>query len=104
MPAFIDYCRYYKGEKTCPFPNDDVRASLWEYERTWCEMQRKRDAKMNDCLRDYNLYGLTVFEPYDGTPVSLKAFLFDRFANWIGVHNAYDFKKWYTETYKKAGQ
>lgn len=103
MPAFIDYCRYYKGEKTNPFPYDDVRSLLWDYEKAWCEIQRTHDAKMNDILRDYNLYGLSDYEPYDGVPVSLKAYLFDRFSNWMGVHNSDDFKKWYTETYKKAG-
>lgn len=101
MPAFIDYCRYYKGEKTCPF--SDTRASLWDYERAWCEMQRTHDAKMNDILRDYNLYGLSDYEPYDGVPVSLKAFLHNRFMHWNGT-DVQAFKDWYSEIYKKSGR
>lgn len=82
MPAFIDYCRYYKGEKECPFTNqNDIM--FWGYERKWCDIQRTHDQLMNDMLRDYNLAGFAEFEPYDGTPVSLKALLFNRLTNYM---------------------
>ncbi len=98
--SLFDYCRYYKGEKTCPF--DDTRASLWDYERAWCEMQAKKDATINEMVRDYNLYGLSDFEPYDDVPLPLKAFLFNRYSSWNGTDIA-AFKEWYNEIYKKTG-
>ena len=103
MDVLFSYCRYYKGEKTNPFPEGDARALLWEYERTWCEMQTKKDASMHDMMYDYNIHGLSDFEPYDGVPVSLKAFLFNRFSHWIEA-NADAFKEWYNDTYKKTGR
>lgn len=99
--TLFNYCRYYKGEQSCPF--DDTRGALWDYERVWCEMQSKKDAAINDIVRDYNLYGLNGFEPYDGVPTSLKAFLFNRFSNWVGA-DVPAFKEWYNDTYKKTGR
>ena len=99
MEKLFDYCRYYKGEKTCPFPDDDARALLWDYERAWCDMQEKKDAAMHEMMYDYNIHGLSDFEPYDGTPVSLKAFLFNRFAHWNDA-NSETFKEWYNGIYK----
>lgn len=106
MEKLFDYCRYYKGEKTNPFKNDDERALLWDYERAWCDMQRTRDEYVNDMVNEYNVSGLTEFEPYDGTPVSLKAFLFNRYCHW-NSGSTYDcvepFKSWYKGTYTKTG-
>lgn len=99
--GLINYCRYYKGEKDCPF--DDTRGTLWNYERSWCEMQAKNDAKIDDLVLDYNLYGLSGFEPYDGVPISLKALLFNRFASWISADVA-EFKRWYNDIYLNAGR
>ncbi len=102
--TLFNYCRYYKGEQSCPFAPNDYRSRLWIYEREWCEIQQRKDAKMNDILREYNVSGLDAFEPYDGTPVSLKAYLYECFANEAGVHIPDDFKKWYSDMYKKAGR
>ena len=107
MDVLFSYCRYYKGEKKNPFPDYDVRALLWDYERNWCEIQRNKDDFMHDIVCEYNVNGLDDFEPYDGVPVSLKAFLFNRYCHW-NSGSPYDciepFKKWYNDTYKKAGQ
>ena len=103
--TLFNYCRYYKGEQSCPL--DDERASLWDYERKWCEMQNAKDNGINDMLCEYNMSGLDAFEQYDGTPVSLKAFLFNRFCHWDSgaMQDCIEpFKKWYNETYKKAGR
>lgn len=97
MPTFIDYCRYYKGEKTCPFTNQNDRM-FWDYERAWCEMQRTHDTLMNDILRDYNLAGFSEFEPYDGTPVSLKALLFNRLTNYMEMPSE-RFESFYKDMY-----
>lgn len=100
--VLFDYCRYYKGEKECPF--DAEQALLWDYERRWCKVQNDKDSSMNDMLNEYNISGLCSFEPYDGTPVSLKALLFNRFCHWSSgaMHECIEpFKKWYVDTYKK---
>lgn len=82
MDVLFSYCRYYKGEKECPFTNqNDIM--FWNYEKTWCEQQRTHNPIVHDLVRDYNLAGFAEFEPYDGTPVSLKALLFNRLTNYM---------------------
>lgn len=98
----LTYCRYYKGEKECPFTNqNDIM--FWDYERIWCEQQRMRNPIVHDMVRDYNLAGLASYEPYDGTPLSLKALLFNRYCHWSSG-SPYDctegFKLFYEKTYK----
>lgn len=80
--TLFNYCRYYKGEQSCPFTKQNDRM-FWDYERIWCNMQTTHDASMNDIVRDYNLNGFAEFEPYDGVPVSMKALLFNRMTNYM---------------------
>ena len=103
--TLFDYCQYYKGERVCPF--DDERALLWDYERLWCEMQNVKDDIINYMLFEYNVSELGSFEPYDGTPISLKALLFNRFCHWDSgsmLECVKPFKKWYIDTYRKTGR
>lgn len=95
--VLFDYCRYYKGEKECPFKKQNDRM-FWDYERIWCNMQTTHNTLMNDMLRDYNLSGFAEFEPYDGTPVSLKALLFNRLTNYMEMPSD-RFESFYKDLY-----
>lgn len=75
----LRFCRYYRGESDNPFKNDDTRAILWDYERTWVSDNLK-DGDFSDYLNDYIAVGLQDFAKYDDTPVTLKAMLFNRYA------------------------
>lgn len=99
----LDFCRYYQGEDENTFSLNDDRSMLWEYEKIWYNLKNSNDKQIDDFLRDYNLFDMSEFEPFDGVPITLKAVLFDLFSNWAGVRNADDFKKWYKEVYKKTG-
>ena len=96
----ISLCRYYKGEKKCPFT--DERENLWFYEKTWIDMNEAKES-FEEMITDYVSRGLTSFEEYDDVPIALKALLWERFVHWIGV-DPDAFKTWYVETYKKGSR
>lgn len=57
----------------------------------------------SDTLEDYEAYSLKSFSADDGVPVSLKAFLFNRFMHWQGGYGMEidrdAFKKFYFRYY-----
>ena len=85
----LEHCRYYKGEKGCPFKDDDVRSLFWFGEKQfvknpsdagqWIEQGRKvRAGLVGDKLKHADKYtelefGIIVFiemlfsshDPYD---------------------------------------
>lgn len=76
-------CRFYKGEKDNPFKGDE--GMLWFYERCWVEdtltaLKRKDLGGMSDHLGDYLSAGLREFSDMDDVPITLKAYLFNRYA------------------------
>lgn len=102
--TFIDYCRYYHGEDKNPYSNTDERSLLWDYEQNWCDMQRTKSDLMDTIMYDYNIVGLSEYESMDGTPVSLKAYLFNRYCHWSSgspIECVEPFKQYYNEVYKK---
>lgn len=92
----ISSCRYYKGEKECPF--DGIAANLWDYEKAWVDNHSAKDSILSICLEEYNGHGFTHLEEYDGVPITLKALLFNRYYHWMG--NADEFPRWYKEVYR----
>lgn len=104
MEKLFDYCRYYKGENECPF--DDDRHLFWFYEKKWCDNARfRRDDNSNPNIKFYNDFGLHNFEQNDGTPISLKALLFNRYYYWNDISLLEDgtepFEQFYKNEYKK---
>ena len=116
----LDYCGFYKGEDENPFQktlkdsrfpgtplsNDeaqkaDVSSMFWYYEECWVKFTINWECGFSYCnqyLRD----GLEDFLKDNGTPISLKALLHNRFFHWSGGYDTVeDFKKWYMETYEK---
>lgn len=78
--ALVEFCRYYKGEKSCPF-EDRERSMLWRIEMLWVKDSANGcNDVLTEQLSDYIQAGLSSFNPYDGTPVTYKAYLFNRYA------------------------
>lgn len=92
----FELCRYYKGEDKCP---KNVKASFWEYERKWVELSLDASSALEGMLAEYISNGLGAFEQTDNTPISLKAFLFNRYAHWNAGDLISGFKKWYKSSY-----
>ena len=90
-------CRFFKGGVDCPFPADDLRATAWKFERLWCYAD---DDLINECLADYVRLGMGDFHKDDDVPVTLKAFLMDRFFYHWGREDIPEFKAFYDATYK----
>lgn len=101
MNNLIKYCRYYKGEEECPESiKRQHNQSLWYYEQVWATVEMHRDENGGDVL-GYIHYGLQDFNADDGTPITLKALLFNRYCHWSGGYgnDAENFKKWYLKYY-----
>ena len=71
----LRFCRHYKGQEHNPDPQD----SVWRYERFWVEMSMSDTPDFSRQLDEYIEAGLTDFNAYDGTPLTLKAVLYNRF-------------------------
>ena len=74
----LKYCRYYKGQKANPYTDGD-KALLWDYERKWVDDMSK-EPDFSDYLSDYIAVGLRDFSMFDDVPITLKAMLFNRYA------------------------
>ena len=103
MQDLLKYCRYYNGEKTCP-PEIQAadKAGLWDYENAWVHSEVIRDENGN-CAREYRQDVLPLFNEEDGTPMTLKALLYNRYTHWTGGYALKDdvscFKSWYNHFY-----
>lgn len=103
MNSLIESCRYYKGETECPAClTEKGLASLWFYEQIWVESEDLRDENGENTVGYIN-YGLKDFNKDDGTPLSLKALLFNRHTHWCGgwgkENDIKSFKEWYNNSY-----
>lgn len=100
-------CRYYDGEPSNPYEGKDPdKAMLWAYEQMWVKnAERGLSPADSETLEDYEAYGLKQFSVDDGVPLSLKAFLFNRFMHWQGGFGMDDdrenFKRFYSRFYGK---
>ena len=93
--SLLKSCRYYKGEPSNPYEGKDPnKAMLWSYEQSPAD---------SGTLEDYEAYGLKSFNADDGVPISLKAFLFNRFMHWQGGNgmeaDREGFKRFYRRFY-----
>jgi hypothetical protein len=104
----LSHCRYYKGEQKCPKSIEDKdMANIWQYEKMWVERSDLHDEKEYNST-EYLNYGLKDFEANDGTPLTLKALLFNRFCHWVGGYGVDDdiknFKEWYFNFYIRKAE
>ena len=83
--SFTDMCRYYKGETDCPFSGQNDKM-FWGYERWWVESFDDEEKKqvLQNSIKRYIWCGLESFDESDGTPMSIKALLFNRYEHWLG--------------------
>lgn len=95
----LQFCLYYKGEKDCP-PEKDT--AFWEIERAFCESLETESGKqsLERYLSEYLSKDLQDFESLDGTPVMLKALLFNRYSQALRP-DPVGFQTWYKEMYKR---
>lgn len=93
-------CRYYNGEES---PPEGIDSLMWGYEEAWVRMILENNPIPNKCLDYYTkTYDLPSILPYeeDGTPVGIKAILWNRLDHWSYYPaDAEQFKKWYLENY-----
>lgn len=95
----LKFCRYYKGGKINPYiGKDQNKAMFWEYERYWV-LQSKKDGAFSEALTDYVNNDLDQFNFNDGVPVTLKAVLFNRYAQ--TAYSLRDAVEPFKEFYKK---
>lgn len=99
MKALIKQCLYYKGEKECPKSIDEIgMGNIWNYEQMWVEREELRDENK---LAEYIRAGLKDFNADDGTHITMKALLFNRYEHWSGGYGntAENFREWYKGYY-----
>lgn len=103
MDNLLQYCRYYKGEENCPPEIQAAEKSLlWDYEMFWVTSEEHRDENSANA-REYRRDVLPQFNEDDGTPMTLKALLYNRYTHWAGGYALQDdirnFKEWYHTFY-----
>lgn len=101
--TFFEMCRYYKGEAENPHEGD--AAMFWEYEKWWVDSfddKQKHDVLL-DAISRYVKLGLMPFRENDGTPMTLKALLLNRYEEWCEGSPG-DFERWYSERYLKGSK
>ena len=101
-------CRYYNGEDEIPDSLPERKHIFWDYERVWVKWVLEGYESLQENI-DYftEVYDLPRLLPEsDGTPLGLKALLFNRYNHWNGLHAgqsregyAQYFKGWYFDYY-----
>lgn len=94
----IKQCRYYRGEDENPFDEEQNKAMLWFYEKIWVAKMLANDPYLEEITNEYRSQGLENFSEEDGTPISLKAILFNRYEHWL-EGGTDGFKRFYRKTY-----
>ena len=100
-------CRYYNGEDQEPESLPEGKSIFWDYERVWISWILEGSERLQKNIDHYTrVYDLPNLLPEsDGTPLGLKALLFNRYDHWVGFMGgseadyAQDFKNWYLHKY-----
>lgn len=100
-------CRYYNGEDEVPDSLPEGKGFFWDYERVWTgwvlEGYDRLQINIDYYTEEYDLPNL--LPENDGTPLGLKALLFNRYDHWVGFMGgsrdeyAQSFKNWYLAKY-----
>ena len=77
-------CRYYNGEDDVPATLSAGDAIFWDYERVWAGWVLEGCDRLQKNIDHYSkAYDLPNLLPEnDGTPLGLKALLFNRYEHW----------------------
>ena len=98
-------CRYYHGEEVSPYEGKDQNKSmLWFYESCWvvdmiASNTGKSSGIIEEYVGEYLRAGLLEFRKNDSVPLSLKAFLFNRYMKGSMDGNPEPFKAFYSKYY-----
>lgn len=101
-------CRYYNGEDEAPDTIPTEKQMFWFYEKCWVDFTLRNDEILQESLDYYGeVYHLPELLPEeaDGTPLTLKAILFNRYDHWGGrydrSHEEYgnEMKEWFIQDY-----
>ena len=105
----IPFCRYYKGEKECTYKEgNSVLFRGWEKKWIVFSLSAYSDEQedlLGTMIDEYVAVGLRKFNQLDGTPVSLKALLFNRYLHHSDLpmkDGVEPLKIFYINTYKKS--
>ena len=100
-------CRYYNGEEAVPTTLPEGKEIFWDYERVWVKWVLEGSQNLQKSIdyftEEYDLPNL--LPESDGTPLGLKALLFNRYNHWVGFMSgsideyAQQFKIWYLSRY-----
>ena len=100
-------CRYYNGEDDVPDSLPEGKDIFWDYERVWVKWVLEGSDRVQKYIdyftEEYDLPNLLPED--DGTPLGLKALLFNRYDYWVGFMGgseeeyAQQFKDWYLGRY-----
>jgi hypothetical protein len=101
-------CRYYNGEDDVPESLPEGKDIYWDYERVWVGWVLEGDDRPQQYIdrftKEFDLPNLLPED--DGTPLGLKALLFNRYDHWAGgfmggskEKYTQGFKNWYHNRY-----
>lgn len=89
----IRLCRFYKGEKSNPYEGTQ-NETYWKCEYYWVALTMN-SADFSNMVDAYLRAGLMDFGLYDGTPITLKAYLCNRFMHHTERVDIDAFKEFY---------
>ncbi len=82
--SYRKLCRYYHGEKECPYPLNSIQHTFWGIEHHWIEHIADDETKDGELLTAFLLDFPDGFAYIEEVNDSLKALLWDRYHHWGG--------------------
>lgn len=100
----ISFCKFF--QENTNKPEDPNKQMFYLCEQWWVEKnllpKERLIVELSKYMDNYTNAGLTEFNMYDGTPITLKAILFNRFCQYNGRVDVDGFKVLYNSEYKKG--
>lgn len=96
LPPSECMCTEYSGIDPKEIDTLKNKCSFWEYERYWVDFSMSDKGYLSYIVGEYKQRGLSEYKRNDGTPISLKAILFNRYEYWNNSNNIInDFTEWF---------
>ncbi len=95
----LQFCRYYKGEKDCPYKDTSNSSLGWNIEMMWVKVHSTNPDVLQKSLSEYIGKGLASFRNTDDTPMSFKAFFLNKYLEEREHDSIQDFKNFYLRLY-----
>jgi len=95
---YLPFCRYYKGEKECPYSENESKRDFWYYENAWVQME---SSTSNLLERYQKRYIESEFNDKikDSVPIRLKSLLYNRYCHFVDFQGSgfLDYYKMYVD-------